>query len=54
MSAEVPVYCFVEKRTYEWIEVSAVTLDEAAEKAKKREYVTRVLECSYIPGGIIT
>ena len=54
MGAEVPVWVYVEKPRYEWIRVSAVTLDQAIEIAERLPDVRRVLEASYIPGGVVT
>lgn len=54
MGAETTVYCKVMKTTYEWIEVSAVTLDEAIEKAEAQKGVIKCVEASYEPGGIET
>lgn len=54
MSAQVPVYCLVTKSYQEWIEVQAVTLSEAREKAEELPDVIDVGEVSYIPGGVVT
>jgi hypothetical protein len=54
MSAETRVWVYVEKPHYEWIVVSAVTLDQAVEIAKRLPDVNRVLEASYEPGGNVT
>lgn len=50
MGAETRVYVRVLKTYDEWIEVSAVTLDEAKEIAEKLPGVARVMETSYVPG----
>lgn len=54
MSARTTIYVRVLKTYDEWIEVQAVTLDEAKEEAEKLPDVARVLETSYEPGGVLT
>jgi hypothetical protein len=49
MGAEVRVYCRVLVATEEWVEVDAVTLDEAAKLAASVPGVIRVLETTYEP-----
>ena len=40
-------------RGYEWIQVMAFDLDDAFTVAAKNTFVYRVLETSYIPGGVV-
>jgi hypothetical protein len=47
MGANVPVYCRVLKTHEEWVEISAVTLDDAREEAEHIPGVIRVLETTY-------
>jgi hypothetical protein len=54
MGAETTIFVRVLKSHDEWIEVQAVTLDEATEKAEKIPGVIRVMEVSYEPGGVVT
>jgi hypothetical protein len=54
MGAETRVYVRVLKAYDEWIEVSAITLDDAKEKAESLPGVIRVMETSYVPGGVET
>ena len=49
MGAEVRVYCRVVKAVEAYIEVDAVTLDEAREMAKREPQVITVLGVSYDP-----
>jgi hypothetical protein len=49
MGAETRVYCRVIKAVEAYVEVSAVTLDEARELAKREPQVVTVLEVSYDP-----
>lgn len=54
MGAETTVYCRVLMTHEEWIEVPAVTLAEAFDKAKALPGVMYVMETSYEPGGVVT
>ena len=54
MGAETVVYARVLKHYEEWIEVQAVTLDEAFAVARQQPNVSAVLEVSYEPGGVVT
>lgn len=54
MSANRPFYVRVLKTYDEWIEVQAITMDEAGEEAMRQPGVARVLEISYEPGGVLT
>lgn len=47
MSAETTVFVRVLKTYEAWVAVSAVTLDEAREKAERLPGVVKVLECGY-------
>jgi len=47
MGAETRVYCLVEFTDAKWVEVSAVTLDEAERKAEQLPGVVRVVESTY-------
>jgi hypothetical protein len=49
VGAETRVYCRVIKAVEAYIEVDAVTLDEARELAKREPQVVTVLEVSYDP-----
>ena len=54
MGAETTVYVRVIKTHDEWIEVQAVTLDDAIKQAERLPGVVHVREASYIPGGVVT
>jgi hypothetical protein len=54
MGAETRIYCKVLVSEERWIEVSAVTLDEAIRKAESQPGVIRCTEASYEPGGVVT
>ena len=54
MGAEVTVYCKVLKTHEELVEVQAVTLQEAADKASRLPGVSFVTEVSYLPGVVET
>jgi hypothetical protein len=49
MGAEVPVFVKVLKPHVEWVEVSAVTLSEAMEKARSLPDITWVMGAQYNP-----
>ncbi len=51
MSAERPVYVKVVKEVTDWIEVSAITLDDAIKKAKEMNGVVRVVDVLYDKEG---
>jgi hypothetical protein len=54
MGAETTVYCKVLVAEERWIEVSAITLQEAMSKAEAQPGVIRCIEASYEPGGVVT
>lgn len=54
MGAETLVYVRVLKTYDEWIEVSAMGLQDAMAQVAKMPGVVGVLEASYEPGGIVT
>jgi hypothetical protein len=51
MGANSTIYVRVLVSKEEWIEVSALHLDDAMERANKLPGVVRALEASYQPGG---